>query len=132
MLGYINHIGIVVQNIDEAINLYSEVFGFQPSDILVSQEEGIKTTMVSAGCINIELMEPIDPQGGVGKFLAKRGEGLHHISFRVDNMEMVLDSLATKGIHPIGNQDTYFLDHKVRFIHPRFTRGILIELIQKI
>ncbi len=132
MLGYITHIGIVVQNIDEAINLYSEVFGFQPSDILISQEEGIKTTMVSAGCINIELMEPIDPEGAVGKFLAKRGEGLHHISLRVDSMDMVLDSLSTKGILPIGDKDTYFLDHKVRFIHPRFTRGILIELIQKI
>ena len=132
MLGRINHIGVVVQNIKEAMDLYSEVFGFEPSDILVSREEGIKTTMVSADCINIELMEPIDPQGGVGKFLAKRGEGLHHISISVDNMDMVLDSLATKGICPIGNQDTYFLDHKVRFIHPRFTRGILIELIQKI
>jgi methylmalonyl-CoA epimerase len=132
MFRRINHVGIVVKSIEEALVLYSERFGFQHSDIHEAPEEGMKTTMVLMGGINIELMEPLTPESSVGKFLVRRGEGLHHLSFEVDDIDGTLKLLAAGGIQPVDAKSRYFLDSKVNFLHPNFTGGVLIELIQKV
>lgn len=131
MLGRINHVGIVVKSIEEGLVLYSGRFGFRHTDILDAPQERMKTTMVLTGDINIELMEPVNPESSVGRFLAKHGEGLHHISFEVDDIDRTLNLLAREGIQPVDMRSRYFLGSKVNFLHPNFTRGVLIELIQK-
>jgi methylmalonyl-CoA epimerase len=80
----------------------------------------------------IELLEPIDPQSGVAKFLESRGEGIHHICFEVENVDQELCTLADKGAQLLDKQGRPGLAGKVGFIHPKSTKGVLIELVQKV
>jgi len=130
MIKKINHVGLVVKNIEEALGLYVNTWGFKPSKVLTAKEDGIKTVMVSLGEITLELMEPIDPQGGVQKFLDTRGEGIHHISLEVDDINKERSSLESKGIRLIEKKPRYFEGALVSFVHPKSTRGVLIELLQ--
>jgi len=130
MIKKINHVGVVVKNIEEALDLYVNTLGFKSSEILTSKEDGIKTVMVSLGEATLELMEPTDPQGGVQKFLETRGEGIHHISLEVDDINQERNSLESKGIRLIDEKLRYFEGVLVSFVHPKSTRGVLIELVQ--
>ena len=130
MIKKINHVGLVVNNIEKALDLYVNTLGFKPSKIRTAKEDGINTVMVSLGEVTLELMEPIDPQGGVQKFLETRGEGIHHISLEVDDIKEERSSLESKGIQLIGKEPRYFEGALVSFVHPRSTRGVLIELLQ--
>ena len=130
MMKKINHVAVVVKNIEEALDLYVQTMGFKASEVLTSKEDGIKTVMVSLGEITLELMEPIDPQGGVQKFLETRGEGIHHISFEVDDIKEERSSLESKGIRLIEKEPRYFEGAFLSFVHPKSTGGVLIELIQ--
>ena len=130
MIKKINHVGLVVKNIEEALDLYVNTLGFTSSEILTSKEDGIKTVMVSLGEATFELMEPIDDQGGVQKFLETRGEGIHHISLEVDDINQERNSLASKGIKLIDKKPRYFEGVLVSFVHPKSIRGVLIELVQ--
>lgn len=130
MIKKINHVGLVVNNIKEALDLYVNTLGFKSSEILTSKEDGIKTVMVSLGEATLELMEPIDTQGGVQKFLETRGEGIHHISLEVDDINQERNSLESKGIQLIDKKPRYFEGVLVSFVHPKSMRGVLIELVQ--
>lgn len=131
MIKGINHIGIVVTNIEEAVRLYTDVFGFrliQP--ITMIPEMGIKDAMVSTGEVTFELMEPVASDTPIRKFLEKRGEGLHHISLRVDDVNETLSSLAQKGMSLLNKEAISYGGAMLGFIHPRSTRGVMIELLQ--
>ncbi len=130
MIKKINHVGLVVKNIEEALDLYVNTLGFKSSEILTSKEDGIKTVMVSLGEVTFELMEPIDPRGGVQKFLENRGEGIHHVSLEVDDIVLERNSLESKGIRLIDEKPRSFEGSIVSFVHPQSTRGVLIELLQ--
>lgn len=130
MIKKINHVGVVVKSIEEALDLYVNTLGFKQSEILTSKEDGIKTVMVSLNDVTLELMEPIDPQGGVQKFLETRGEGIHHISLEVDDIYEERNSLESNGVRLIEQKPRYFEEAWVTFVHPRSTRGVLMELIQ--
>jgi methylmalonyl-CoA epimerase len=132
MITKINHVGVVVKNIEGALDLYTNILGFKPGEVLTSKEAGIKTVMISLGEVTLELTEPIDPQSGLQKFLEKRGEGIHHISLEVEDINQERTLLESKGIQFADKKPEYVKGAFVSFIHPKSTKGVLIELIQRL
>jgi methylmalonyl-CoA/ethylmalonyl-CoA epimerase len=133
MIKKIDHIAIAVKNLDEALQLYDNLFGVKPSKIETIPQQGVKAALLPMGKgSEIELLEPIDPQSGVAKFIESRGEGMHHICLEVDNVDAELGSLAIKGVQLIDKQGRPGLAGKVGFLHPKSTKGVLIELAQKL
>jgi methylmalonyl-CoA epimerase len=130
----IDHIGVIVKDIKEASALFSEFFGFRKDDILPHTEpQGeFRSAFLVAGEVSIELIEPSDPNGALAYFLQKRGEGLHHISIEVDDIDQKLDSLKAKGIRLINEKAQVVGNSKVAFVHPTSSKGILIELTEKV
>ena len=133
MIKKVDHIAVVVRNLDEALQLYDNLFGAKPSKIETLPEQGVKAALLPmAEGGEIELLEPIDPQSGVVKFLESRGEGIHHICLETDNVDQELSTLADKGAQLIDKQGRPGLAGKVGFIHPKSAKGVLIELAQKV
>jgi len=127
----INHVGVVVRNLDEAIELYSKSFGFKlKGPVQQIKELGIKDAIVTNGTVTFELMEPEDPDSPMGKFLEKNGEGLHHISLEVDDIHLSIDELSGKGISLIGKEAITLDDAMLSYIHPKSSKGVLIEIVQ--
>ena len=133
MIKKVDHIAIVVRNLDEALKLYENVFGMKPAKIETLPQQGVKAALlpVKDGG-EIELLEPIDPQSGVAKFLESKGEGIHHICLVVDDVDQELSNLASKGVSLIDKQGRSGLAGKIGFIHPKSTKGVLFELAQKV
>ena len=133
MIKKVHHVAVVVKNLDEALKLYDSLFGAKPSKIETLPEQGVKAALLPmAHGGEIELLEPIDPQSGVAKFLESKGEGVHHICLEVDNIDQELSRLADKGVQLIDKQGRPGLAGKVGFIHPKSTKGVLFELAQKV
>jgi lactoylglutathione lyase/methylmalonyl-CoA/ethylmalonyl-CoA epimerase len=128
----ISHIGIAVNNMNEAIKLYSEVLGLKVAGLETIEEQKVRSAMIPIGESRIELMESTDPEGPIGKFIAKRGEGIHHISLEVDDIEKTLARLASAGIELIDKKPRVGAEGtKIAFVHPRGMRGVLLELTSK-
>ncbi len=133
MIKKIDHIAIAVKNLDEALLLYDRLFGIKPSRIEIIPQQGVKAALLPMGQgSEIELLEPIDQQGGIAKFLENRGEGIHHICLEVDDVDRELSTLAERGVQLIDKQGRPGLAGKVGFLHPKSTKGVLIELAQKV
>ena len=133
MIKKVNHIAVVVRNLDEALELYDNLFGLKPAKVETVPDQGVKAALFPIGeGGEIELLEPIDPQSGVAKFLERQGEGIHHICLEVDDVDKELSLLAEKGAQLIDKQGREGLAGKIGFIHPKSTRGVLIELAQKL
>ena len=133
MIKKVDHIAIVVKNLDEALKLYDDLFGAKPAKIEILPQQGVKAALLpmkEGG--EIELLEPIDPQSGVAKFLETKGEGIHHICLEVEDVDKELSKLAEKGVALIDKQGRPGLAGKVGFIHPKSTKGVLFELAQKV
>jgi methylmalonyl-CoA epimerase len=133
MIKRVDHIAIAVNNLDEVLKLYDELFGLKPEHIKDVPDQGVKAALIPVGDGGeIEFLEPIDPQGGVAKFLEKKGEGIHHISLETDDVAQEIKSLAEKGVQLIDKEPRMGLAGKIAFLHPKSTKGILIELCQKV
>ena len=134
MIKKFTHVGLVVKDINKAIDLYSKAFGFQPGPFGVMEipEQGIKNFALMIGKNFIELLEPTDPQMRIGKFLKERGEGLYHISFRVDDLSAEVQSLREKGIIVEGPMPIPSLPYEVRvaWVDPQSVNGAIIELVE--
>ncbi len=130
MITKINHIGIAVTNIDEAVKLYTEVLGLEVKDIEVVEEQKVKTAIIPVGESKIELLESTDPEGIVAKYIERRGEGLHHLAFEVSNIQGALEAVAGKGITLIDEKPRTGVENtNIAFLHPKGTK-ILIELVE--
>ena len=128
----VDHIGILVSNLDEAIKLYKDCFDAEVDKIETLEERGVKAAVLSLDQgTNMELLEPL-PGSNMAKVLEKRGEGLHHITFEVDDVDKELSHLSELGIELIDKKSRPGLDGMVAFIHPKSLRGVLVELCQKI
>jgi lactoylglutathione lyase/methylmalonyl-CoA/ethylmalonyl-CoA epimerase len=128
----ISHIGIAVNNMNEAIKLYSEVLGLKVTGLETIEDQKVKSAMIPIGESRIELMESTDPDGPIGKFITKRGEGIHHISLEVDDIEKMLAKLSGAGIELIDKKPRIGAEgSKIAFVHPRGMRGVLLELTSK-
>jgi len=127
----IDHIGIAVGDLDKAISFYRDQVGVDLKDIEEVDEQKVKVAIFPVGESKLELLETTDPQGPVGKFVEKKGEGFHHLAFRVSDIEAKLEQLKAQGVELIDEEPRYGAGGaKVAFLHPRSTGGVLIELCQ--
>ena len=132
MIRKIDHVGIVVRDIDEALKVFSNIFGFEVVESITGPQQEFKLVLISKGNAFLELIEPIDPEGSIARFLEQRGGGLHHIALDVDDIEQELESLQAKSVSLVNKEPQSLLSARVAFVHPRSTAGILIELMQKV
>jgi len=129
----VDHIGIAVNNLDEAISLYRDFLGLELEGVHVVEEQKVRVASFSTGGeTRIELLEPTESESPVAKFIEKRGEGVHHIALKVRNIEAVLQELKEKGLTLVDEKPRVGVGGaKIAFIHPKSTRSVLIELCEK-
>jgi len=130
MLRKIHHVGIVVRNLEEAFGFYRDTLGLPVHKTAVVEGQGVKAALLTIGESEIELLEPINPAGGVAKFLERRGEGLHHICFETDDVAAELAATKAKGIDVIDQTPRKGLAGMICFLHPRANHGVLVEYAQ--
>jgi methylmalonyl-CoA/ethylmalonyl-CoA epimerase len=130
MLKKIHHVGVVVPNLEQAMSLWRDLLGLRLTKSQTVQDQGVKAALLQVGESEIELLEPLSPDNGVGKFLAKRGGGLHHVCFETEDVERELDAAKAKGIQLIDQKPRPGLAGIICFLHPRATRGVLVEFAQ--
>ena len=131
MLNRIYHLGYAVEDIEAASEFYREYFGATPGEPEVVEEQGIIATMFRVGESSIELLQPTRPDSPVGKFLAKRGEGFHHVAFEVDDLKVSLAELKRNGVELIDEEPRRGAGGmKIAFVHPEGAFGVLTELVE--
>lgn len=129
---HIEHIGIAVTNLEEAIRFYTEVLGLECYAIEEVVDQKVKTAFFQIGDTKIELLESTDPQGPIAKFIEKKGAGIHHIAFAVNNVNEALKTVESKGIQLIDKTGRKGAENlQIGFLHPKFTLGVLTELCSK-
>ena len=129
----IEHIGIAVSNLDEAIKLYTNLLGVEPYKTEIVKSEGVKTSFFKSSNTKIELLEGIGEDNAISKFIKNRGEGIHHIAFEVDNILLEIQRLKKHGFQIINEKPKKGGDNKlICFMHPKSTNHVLIELCQEI
>ncbi len=131
MIVKINHVGIAVNSIDEAVKLYTEVLGLKVQDIEVVADQKVKTAIIPVGESKIELIESTDAEGTIAKYIEKRGEGLHHLALEVSNIEEALATLVNKGVALIDEKPRNGVENtRIAFLHPKETKRVLLELVE--
>jgi len=130
MVVKIDHIGIAVNDIEEAVKLYTDVLGLKVSGMETVEEQKVRTAIIPAGESKIELLESTSPEGTIAKFIEKRGEGIHHLALGVSNIEDTLETLKEKGIPLIDEKPRKGVENtRIAFLHPKGTK-ILLELVE--
>jgi methylmalonyl-CoA/ethylmalonyl-CoA epimerase len=129
MLQRIDHIGIAVENLDETVAFYREVMGLEVSSTEVFN--GMKIAFLRVGDSELELLEDLTPDGVIARHVAKRGEGIQHVAYRVDDIDQALQDMRAKGIELIdGRPRPGARNARVAFLHPKSTKGVLIEFVE--
>ncbi|MBN1956081.1 MAG: methylmalonyl-CoA epimerase [Anaerolineae bacterium] len=128
---HIHHIAIVVDDLDEALAFYQQALGLTLAERRAVPEEEVEIAFLPAGEGEIELLRPLDDRSGVARFLAKRGEGVHHVCLRVDDVEAAMARLQAAGAHLL-SETPQVNPHGVRyvFVHPKSAHGVLVELYE--
>jgi methylmalonyl-CoA/ethylmalonyl-CoA epimerase len=128
----IDHLGIAVQSIEEAKRLFQDILGLEFAGTETVAEQKVTTAFFPVGDSEVELLESTDPEGPIAKYLEKRGEGIQHIAFRVENLEEALAELKERGIKLIDEKPRKGAGGaKIAFLHPKATHGVLIELSER-
>ena len=128
---HIEHIGIAVKNLDEAIRLYEDVYGLKCYAMEEVADQKVKTAFFMVGQTKIELLQSTDPEGPIGKFIEKKGEGVHHIAFAVNGLRDQLTAMEAKGIQLIDKTPRKGAEGlQIAFLHPKSTKGVLTELCE--
>jgi len=129
----VDHVGVAVKNLDEAISLYRDILGFKLEGVHILAERKVRVAFFSSGGeTRIELLEPLSSDSPVAKFLETRGEGIQHIAVKVDNIDAIMESLKQKGASLIDEKPRIGAEGaKISFVHPKSTRGVLLELVKK-
>ena len=131
MFGLIDHVGIAVSDLDRAIALYEGTFGMPLVHRETVEEQGVEAVLLDVGDGHIELLSPLGPETVVGKFVEKRGDGLHHVAYRVDDIDAALANLKKVGIELIDSEARIGIrGSRVAFLHPKSTGGVLTELVE--
>ena len=131
MLGRIDHVGVAVDDVDAALALYRGEFGLELEHREVVEDQGVDAALVGVGEGHVELLAPLGPETPIGRYLAKRGPGLHHVAYAVDNVDAALDALRTAGLRLIDERPrTGIRGSRVAFVHPSATAGVLTEIVQ--
>jgi len=130
-LSHIEHIGIAVKSLDEAIPYYENILGLKCYAIEEVKDQKVKTAFFKIGQTKLELLESTDPEGPVGKFIEKKGEGVHHIAFATNELQKALNEVEEKGIRLIDKVPRKGAEGlNIGFLHPKYTLGVLTELCE--
>ena len=131
-ISHIEHIGIAVKNLDDAIPFFTKFLGQECYAIEEVKEQKVKTAFFKVGQTKIELLESTDPEGPIGKFVEKKGEGIHHIAFAVDDVNAALKEAEEMGINLIDKKGRKGAENlNIGFLHPKSTYGVLTEFCSK-
>jgi methylmalonyl-CoA/ethylmalonyl-CoA epimerase len=141
LLSRIDHVGIAVVNLEEAIERYRSAFGLEVVAVESNDSQGVREAMLRVGpsipdggavaASYVQLLEPLGPDTPVGKFLARRGEGLHHVGYAVDDVALAMETLALQGVRMLDSQPRHgSLGASIAFAHPKDLSGVLTELVQ--
>lgn len=128
----LDHIGIAVKNLDETLKFYQDILGLECTGTEVVEEQKVKVAFLPVGDTEVELLESTSEDGPIAKFIEKKGEGIQHIAFRVDNIEVAIEEMKAKGIRMIDEKPRYGAGGaKIAFCHPKSTGGVLVELSER-
>ncbi len=131
MLSAIDHVGVAVSSIDEALVLYRDQLGMEPVHRETVTEQGVDAVLLDVGDGHVELLAPLSPDTAVGRFLTARGPGLHHVAYRVASVQDTLDACRSAGMRLIDESPrTGIRGSRVAFLHPAATGGVLTEIVQ--
>jgi methylmalonyl-CoA/ethylmalonyl-CoA epimerase len=129
-VNYIDHVGVAVKNIDTALAFFKKVFDVPDADIELMEDQGVRACLIEVGQTRLELLEPTGSESGVGRFIERRGEGLHHLAFNVTDISGKLQTLQTLDVDLIDQTPREGLSGTIAFVHPRSVFGILTELVE--
>jgi len=131
MFGRIDHVGVAVEDLDGAIALYERSFEMELAHRETVESQGVEAVLLDVGDGHVELLRPLGPDTAVGKFLARKGEGLHHVAYAVEDVDATLGKLAAAGLELIDSRArTGIRGSRVAFLHPRSTGGVLTEIVE--
>ena len=131
MFGRIDHIGVAVEDIDAAIELYEGSFEMELAHRETVESQGVEAVLLDVGDGHVELLAPLGPDTPVGKYMAKNGAGLHHVAYAVDDIDATLEKLAAAGLQLIDSEARVGIrGSRVAFLHPRSTGGVLTEIVE--
>jgi len=132
MIVGLDHIGIAVNKIDDALPIFEKLLGLKLEKLKEAKEHRVKAAFLAVGGTSIELIEPLGGKSSVSKFLKKRGQGIHHIAFKVENIEKMLEQLKNEGVVLIDENPRVGIEGgKIAFLHPKSTGNVLIELCER-
>ena len=129
-VNYIAHVGVAVKDIEASLAFFKKVFDVPDAQIELLEDQGVRATLIEVGQTRLELLEPTGPESGVGRFIERRGEGLHHLAFNVTDISGKLQTLRTLGVDLIDQTPREGLSGTIAFVHPRSVFGILTELVE--
>ena len=131
MFGRLDHIGVAVDDLEEAVSLYSERLGMPVQHRETVEEQGVQAVLLGVGESHVELLSPLGPETAVGRFLERNGPGMHHVAYGTDDIESALKDARAAGLALIDEQPrTGIRGSRVAFVHPKSTGGVLTELVQ--
>jgi methylmalonyl-CoA/ethylmalonyl-CoA epimerase len=131
VFGRIDHVGLAVEDLEGAIALYQGTFGMPRAHRETVEDQGVEAALLDVGDGHVELLRPLGPDTPVGKFVAKRGEGLHHVAYAVADIDAALEELKGRGIELIDSEARVGIrSSRVAFVHPRSTGSVLTELVE--
>jgi methylmalonyl-CoA/ethylmalonyl-CoA epimerase len=131
MFAQIDHVGVAVEDLEAAIALHEQAYGLSLSHREVVEQQGVEAVLLDAGDGHVELLRPLVPDSAVGRFLASRGPGLHHLAYRVADIDEALGALRDRGLQLIDETPRVGIrDSRVAFLHPGSTGGVLTEIVQ--
>ena len=131
MFGLIDHVGVAVADLDSALALYGDTFAMPLAHRETVTEQGVEAALLDVGPCHVELLRPLGPETPVGRFLERKGPGLHHVAYRVDDIERTLAELEGKGVELIDSAPrTGIRNSRVAFVHPRATGSVLTEIVE--
>jgi methylmalonyl-CoA/ethylmalonyl-CoA epimerase len=131
VLSAVDHVGVAVDSIDAALAIYRDALGMPLVHRETVEEQGVDAALLDVGDGHIELLQPLGPDTAVGKFLARRGPGLHHVAYRVESVQETLGALSAAGVRLIDEHPrTGIRGSLVAFLHPSSTGGVLTEIVQ--
>jgi methylmalonyl-CoA epimerase len=131
MFARVDHIGVAVEDLDAAIALHEEAYGMAVAHREVVEEQGVEAVLLDVGENHVELLRPLNAETPVGRFLSKRGPGLHHVAYQVTDVQATLDTLRDRGLRLIDEAPrTGIRGWRVAFLHPDSSGGVLTEIVQ--
>ena len=131
MFGRIDHIGVVVDDLDEAVDLYEKRFGMPEAHRETVEAFDVEAVLLDVGDGHVELLRPLSGESGIGRFLEKNGPGMHHVAYQTDDIDSALKAVRESGLRLIDEEPRRGIrNSRVAFLHPKSTGGVLTELVQ--